>query len=235
MVTPSSVLLPPGGDRILFVLAHPDDAEFLCGGTVARLTEEGREVHYLLVTPGDRGSDDPEMTLERLAAIRKEEQANAANVLGVQSVTFLDYHDGEVENTIPLRRELVYSIRKMKPDVTFTFDPWKKNEIHPDHRAVGMCTLDALACARGRMYYPEQIQEGLSAHRANQIYFFGTDRPNFWVDITSVIEKKLEALTCHKCQMINFDADEYIRRKGREAGVEHRYRYAEAFHHYVMA
>src|SRR5260370_17060172 len=131
MATPSYVLLPPGGERILFILAHPDDAEFLCGGTVARLTEEGREVHYLLVTPGDRGSDDPEMTMERLATIRKEEQGNAANVLGVQSVTFLDYHDGEVENTIPLRRELVYYIRKMKPHLTFPFVPWKKNEIHP--------------------------------------------------------------------------------------------------------
>lgn len=232
---PSYVLLPPGGQRILFVLAHPDDAEFLCGGTVARLTAENREVHYLLVTRGDKGSDDPDMTPEKLGSIREEEQRNAARILDVASVTFLDYHDGEVEVTIPLRRELVYHIRKLRPDVTFTFDPWKKNEIHPDHRAVGMCTLDALACARGAMYYPEQIkQEGLTAHKANQIYFFSTDRPNFWVNITDVIEKKLEALKCHKGQMINFDADEYIRRKAREAGVEHRYRYAEAFHHYVM-
>jgi LmbE family N-acetylglucosaminyl deacetylase len=232
--TPSFVLLPPGGQRILFVLAHPDDAEFLCGGTVARLTEEGREVHYLLVTPGDKGSDDPEMTPEKLAPIREDEQRNAARVLGVQSVTFLGYHDGEVEVTIPLRRELVYHIRKIRPDVTFTFDPWKPNEIHPDHRAVGMCTLDALACARGRMYFPEQLQEGLSAHRANQIYFFSTDRPNHWVDITPVIEKKLAGLACHASQMINFDADEYIRRKARQAGVEHRFKYAEALHHYVM-
>jgi LmbE family N-acetylglucosaminyl deacetylase len=235
MATPSYVLLPPGGERILFILAHPDDAEFLCGGTVARLTEEGCEVHYLLVTRGDKGSGDPQMTSQQLATIREEEQRNAANVLGVQSVTFLDYLDGEVEVTIPLRRELVYHIRKLKPDVTFTFDPWKKNEIHPDHRAVGMCTLDALACARGVMYYPEHRKEGLDAHRANQIYFFGTDRANFWVDITSTIEKKLEALSRHASQMMNFDADEYIRRKAREAGVEHRYRYAEAFHHYVMA
>jgi LmbE family N-acetylglucosaminyl deacetylase len=232
--TPSYVLLPPGGERILFVLAHPDDAEFLCGGTVARLTEEGRAVHYLLATRGEKGSEDPDMTPDRLAGIREQEQRNAASVLGVSSVTFLDHLDGEVEVTIPLRRELVYYIRKIKPDVTFTFDPWKKNEIHPDHRAIGMCTLDALACARGSMYYPEHRKEGLAAHRANQIYFFGTDRPNFWVDITSVIDKKLEALKHHECQMINFDADEYIRRKAREAGVEHRFRYAEAFHHYVM-
>lgn len=234
MATPSSVLLPPGGERILFVLAHPDDAEFLSGGTIARLTEEGREVHYLLVTPGDKGSSDPEMTPERLASIRKKEQQDAAQTLGVQSVTFLDYHDGEVEVTLPLRRELVYYIRKIKPDVTFTFDPWKKNEIHPDHRAVGTCTLDALACARGIMYYPEQRDKGLTAHRASQIYFFGTDRPNFWVDITDTIDKKLAALKCHASQMLHFDADDYIRRKAHEAGVEHRYRYAEAFHHYAM-
>src|SRR4051794_7772676 len=134
--TPSYVLLPPGGERILFVLAHPDDAEFLSGGTIARLTEEGREVHYLLATRGEKGSEDPDMIPERLAGIREQEQRNAARVLGVSSVTFLDHLDGEVEVTIPLRKELVYYIRKIKPDVTFTFDPWKKNEIHPDHRAI---------------------------------------------------------------------------------------------------
>src|SRR6266700_8342851 len=97
MTTSSTVLLPPGGQRILVIIAHPDDAESYCGGTIARLTAEGREVHYLVVTRGDRGSDDPDMTSERLASIREQEQRQAAAVLGVQTVTFLEsYHDGEV-------------------------------------------------------------------------------------------------------------------------------------------
>ena len=104
MTTSSSVLLPPGGQRILVVQAHPDDAEFLCGGTIARLAEEGRDIHYLLVTKGDKGTDDPDMTPARLSAIREQEQQRAAKVLGVQTVTFLEgYSDSEVEATMGLR------------------------------------------------------------------------------------------------------------------------------------
>ncbi|QBD75760.1 PIG-L family deacetylase [Ktedonosporobacter rubrisoli] len=228
-------LLPTEGSRVLAILAHPDDAEFLCGGTIARLVEEGYEVHYLLVTRGEKGSDDPEMTAARLAEIREHEQRKAAFALGVQSVTFLEgYVDGEVEVTLTLRRELVWHVRKLRPNVVLTFDPWKKDEPHPDHRAVGMCTLDALACARGRMYFPEQLVDGTGPHRVKDIYYFSTDRPNHWVDITSVIDKKIAALRCHACQMLNFDPEEYIRRKGSQAGAEHKYKYAEMFHRAVF-
>jgi LmbE family N-acetylglucosaminyl deacetylase len=135
MITPS-VLLPPGGQRILVMMAHPDDAEFICGGTVARLVAEGHDVHYLLVTRGDKGNYDPDMTSERLMVIREQEQRNAAAVLGVQSVTFLEgYRDGEVEVSLTLRRALALEVRKICPDIVFSFDPWKMNEPHPDHRA----------------------------------------------------------------------------------------------------
>jgi len=100
-----SVLLPPGGQRILFVLAHPDDAEFLCGGTVALLAAEGKDLHYLLVTRGDKGSDDPEMTPEKLAPIREQEQRKAAQTLGVQTVTFLEGYS-------ELRREIAFVVRQ---------------------------------------------------------------------------------------------------------------------------
>ncbi len=69
MATSFSVLLPPGGQRILVVQAHPDDAEHLCGGTIALLADEGKDIHYLLVIRGDKGSSDPEMTPERLASL----------------------------------------------------------------------------------------------------------------------------------------------------------------------
>ena len=107
MTTASTVLLPPGGQRILVIMAHPDDAEFICGGTIARLASEGCDISYVLVTSGNRGSHEAGMTMERLAAIREEEQRNAANMLGVRDVTFLGHNDGEVEVTLALRGELV--------------------------------------------------------------------------------------------------------------------------------
>lgn len=115
-----------------------------------------------------------------------------------------------------------------------TFDPWRKNEVHPDHRAVGICTVDALACARGRMYYPEQLHDGITVHNAEQIYFYSTDRANHWVDISSVVDKKIAALRCHESQRKTMDISDWVRRRANIAGVEHKFKYAEAFHHYVM-
>ncbi|MGB8343724.1 MAG: PIG-L deacetylase family protein [Ktedonobacteraceae bacterium] len=226
-----ALLMPPGGQRSMVIVAHPDDPESYCGGTAARLVEEGCEVHYLLVTRGDKGSDDPTMTPERLAVIREQEQREAAAVLGVQTVTVLDHADGEVEASLALRRELALMIRRWRPDVIFTFDPWQRYEIHPDHRATGQCTFDAVAAARGRMNFPEQLRDGITACRVGDVYFFNTDQANYWIDITDAIEKKLEARHCHVSQHLN---DDYVIRTGRIAGAEHKMKYAEAFHHYRM-
>jgi LmbE family N-acetylglucosaminyl deacetylase len=234
--TPSNVLLPPGGQRILVVQAHPDDAEFLCGGSIALLAEEGKEVHYLFVTRGDKGSDDPDMTPARLSEIREQEQRNAAKLLGVQEVTFLEgYSDSEVEVTLALRRELVLHIRRSRPDVIFTFDPWRRNEVHPDHRAVGICTLDALACARTRMSFPEQLVDGLTPSRVRDIYYFSTNQPNHWVDISNVIDKKIAAMRCHESQVTNSNPDDFARRRGSRVGAEHGFKFAETFHHYRVS
>ncbi|QBD80441.1 PIG-L family deacetylase [Ktedonosporobacter rubrisoli] len=230
----SSVLLPSSGQRVLVVQAHPDDAEHLCGGTIALLAAEGKEIHYLMVTRGDQGYDDPEMTPERLSIIREQEQRQAAQVLGVQTVTFLEgYHDSEVEASMTLRRELTLAIRQQKPDTIFTFDPWRKDELHPDHRAVSICTVDAVACARTYVF-PEQLQNGLTPHRVLDMYYFATDRPNHWIDISSVIEPKKAALRCHESQTKHKDLDKWIREKGLVAGIEQKLKCAEAFHHYVV-
>ncbi|MGB8344122.1 MAG: PIG-L deacetylase family protein [Ktedonobacteraceae bacterium] len=234
---PSSVLLPPGGQRILVIQAHPDDAEFLCGGTVARLVAEERDVQYLFLTYGEQGSDDPEMTPDRLAAIREQEQRRAADFLGVKSVTFLaGYHDGEIEPTLALRRELAGMIRRLKPDIVLSFDPWAKNDVHahPDHRATAVCALDAMAVARGRLSYPDQLVDGITPHSVQHIYFYGTDRPNHWVDISSTIDIQLAALHLHTSQMQGFE-DEFIRRRAIQAGAELKYTYAEVFHRFSMA
>src|SRR5690348_12996686 len=165
----SSVLLPPGGQRILFVLAHPDDGDFISGGTVARLVEEGKDVHYLLVTRGDAGGN-PER--------REQEQRHAAEFLGVKTLTFLDgYADGEIEPTLSLRREIALVVRQWRPDVVFTFDPWKRYDMHPDHRAVGLCTQDALVNASAGNF-PEQFVNGIVPHKVKHLYYFSTDKPN---------------------------------------------------------
>jgi LmbE family N-acetylglucosaminyl deacetylase len=236
MTTPSSVLLPPGGQRVMVIIAHPDDAESFCGGTMVRLAAEGHEIHYLVITKGDKGSDDHTMTPERLSAIREEEQRQAAKVLGVQTITFLEgYYDGAIEPTLTLRQELTRKIREWQPDVVFTFDPWKRYEIHPDHRATGLCAFDAIAAARGHMNYPEQVCDGLPVHKVKQVYFFNTDQPNHWVDISEVIDTKIQARESHVSQIqpANLPAS-YLRRWATETGATAGYALAEAFHYYGM-
>jgi LmbE family N-acetylglucosaminyl deacetylase len=173
------------------------------------------------------------MTMERLAKMREEEQRRAADALGVRDVTFLGHNDGEVEVTMALRSELVYAIRRAQPDVLFTFDPWRPYEIHPDHRNVGTCALDALAAARMPMYYPEQLTGDLTQHRLKQVYLFSTGQPNHWVDVSDYLEKKLEALHCHVSQ-VSDSVDEIVRQRAGIIGVEHGYKYGESFHHMAL-
>lgn len=220
------------------ILAHPDDGESLCGGTLAKLVAEGCTVRYLIATRGDKGSADPTMTSERLIPIREQEQHEAAKVLGVQEIVFLNgYYDGLLEPTLQLRQELVLAIRRWQPDIVFTFDPWKHYEIHPDHRAIGTCAFDAIAAARGRLSYPEQLQDGITAHNVRQVYFFATDQPNHWVDITETIEQKIEARCQHASQInpANHPSG-YLRRWAIDAGIASGkgYALAEAFHYYGL-
>ncbi len=220
--------------RIMVIFAHPDDADFICSGTVARYTASGYRAQYVLATSGDKGSDDYNAIPEQLAATREAEQLAAARLLGVEEVTFLRHSDGEVEVNIPFRRELAQVIRQGRPDVVLTFDPWQRYQIHPDHRAVGQCALDAVAAARDHMYYPEQLGPELKEHRVHNVYFFATDYPNHYVDISTTIEKKIEALRCHASQIRTEALEERIRSRARSVGQEVGLEYAEAFHFLPM-
>jgi LmbE family N-acetylglucosaminyl deacetylase len=224
--------------RVMVIMAHPDDAEFTSGGTVARFAASGYRVQYVLATSGDKGSSDRAAVPEALAATRRAEQRDAARALGVEEVTFLGHHDGEVEVSLAFRRELALVIRQGRPDVVLTFDPWQRYQIHPDHRAVGMTALDAVAAARDHMYFPEQLNggedEGLTEHRVHNIYFFGTDQPNYYVDISSTLEKKVAALRCHRSQMGDRDIEGMIRARAAAVGAEVGLAAAEAFHYLPM-
>ncbi len=220
--------------RVMAIFAHPDDAEFICSGTIARFVHSGYRAHYVLATSGDKGSDDRNATPEGLATTREAEQHAAAKILGVEEVTFLRHHDGEVEVSIPFRREIAKVIREGKPDVVLTFDPWQRYQIHPDHRAVGQTTLDAVAAARDHMYYPDQLTDGLTEHRVHNVYFFATDNPNYYVDITETMELKIAAILAHTSQVKSEGLAERIRERARAVGQQIGVEYAEAFHYLPM-
>lgn len=135
-----------------------------------------------------------------------------------------------------LRRDLVGVIRRLKPEIIFSFDPWGSNgtHAHPDHRATATCTLDAIAVARNHFTYPDQLVEGIAEHSIKQAYFYGTDRPNHWVNISTTIEKKIAALHFHASQM-GPRVDERIRTRAIQAGAAFKYSYAEQFHRYTLS
>lgn len=219
----------PSG-RGMVIYAHPDDAEGNCGGTTAKWAREGKRMHYLVLTKGEKGTDDPSMTAEKLTKIREEEQMAAARILGVAGVTFLQQPDGELEVNLPLRREIARLIRQHQPEVLMTHDPWMPYQLHPDHRAAGFLALDAAIAARDPLYCPEHLAEGLHPCRVKEIYLFGTDRPDFRVDIGETIEIKLEAVRCHVSQGLTAPhVQERIRNRAHEVGASAGCAYAEAF------
>ena len=188
--------------RVMVVTPHPDDAEIGAGGTIASWVRHGREVIYVVCTNGDKGSSDPDMTSERLAQIRVQEQREAAKILGVSEVIFLGHPDGGLEDTPAFRGELVRLIRKHRPNIVMTADPYRRYLWHRDHRITSIVTLDAIfPYARDHLSYPGHIAEGLAPHRVNEVYFWGSEDPDTFIDITETFSLKLAALMCHASQV----------------------------------
>ncbi|MEA1976557.1 MAG: PIG-L deacetylase family protein [Chloroflexota bacterium] len=200
-------------NRVLVVLAHPDDPEFYCGGTIARWAASGREITYCLLTRGDKGSDDDSLSTEELAEIREVEQRAAAKALGVHEVMFLKELDGYVLPTLDLRRDIVRVIRQVKPQVVITCDPtnfFPSNTYinHADHRAAGQATLDAVyPAARSALYFPAlSKEEGLQPHKVREVYIAGPQHPNITVDITEFFNQMVDALGEHRSQIKDINA-----------------------------
>jgi LmbE family N-acetylglucosaminyl deacetylase len=216
-VTASSASVPR---RALVLLAHPDDPEYFCGGTVAVWADAGAELTYCLVTSGEKGSDDLDVDGHELARRREAEQRAAAQVLGVRTVHFLGLPDGMLEPDLDLRREMARAIRRFQPDIVVTCDPTMLFTLgrglnHPDHRAVGLATLDAVYPAAGSgPFFPELLTEGLTPHKVSRVFLAGTQNPDTTVDISSTLERKLEALRCHRSQIRDFDeVADWVRRR----------------------
>lgn len=218
-------------NRVLLIAAHPDDPEFGCGGTIAKWAAAGKEITYILLTSGDKGSRDPNLRPGQLATKREEEQRAAACATGVKEVIFLRHPDGLLDNTLELRRQLVHFIRRLKPHIVVAIDPWKHYQLHPDHRAAGQAALDAVWAAREWHIFGEQLQGDEEPWRTKEVYLFWTDNTDYWEDVSDHIDTRIAALACHASQ-VGTDRqklDERIRERSRKAGEEPGFAYAEGF------
>jgi LmbE family N-acetylglucosaminyl deacetylase len=231
--------------RAMVIVAHPDDPDFFCGGTIARWVREGLEVIYLILTNGDKGGNNPDVA-EQLAALREEEQRAAARVLGVNTIIFLGEPDGELQPTLSLRRRLVREIRRHKPQLIVCPDPavyyfpltptGERRDAgyinHPDHRAAGVAALEAIfPAARNRMYHVELLAEGFEPHAVHEIYLTGTLQPNRWVDISDTIELKIQAIQAHGSQLSDPTVLDRVRERAQDTDQYGQPVYREAFHY----
>ncbi len=202
---PITTGLPTPG-VVLAVGAHPDDIEFGCGATLARWAAGGARLHYAVLTDGSKGTWEPGADLSALATARAQECRAAASVVdggpdqapGPDRILFLQRVDGELENGIEERQALVGIIRKVRPTVILGHDPWRRYRLHPDHRAAGFLTVDALVAARDHHYFPEL---GLAPHRPQALLLWEADAPNHVEDARGFEASKVDALMCHRSQL----------------------------------
>ena len=217
--------------RVICVQPHPDDADVGIGGTIAKLSRLGCEIIYVTMTDDRVSISDPSLTTDRIVKIRRKEQEEAADVLGVKELIWLGYPDSELYPSLEARSKLIELIRKKKPEAVFTVDPWLAYEAHPDHISTGTMASEASMFSGLYNANPEQLRGGLQPHEPEYVAFFVTPRPNTYFDITDTFQTKLEVVRKHRTQ---FEArwdfyESYLkyqaRRYGEQIGVE----YAEAF------
>jgi LmbE family N-acetylglucosaminyl deacetylase len=223
-------LSDPNLKSAMVVVAHADDAEFGCSGTVAQLIRKGWEVTYVLCTDGSKGSDDPEMTQEKLSAIRHAEQVAAGKILGLKQVEFLNYPDSLLEPSLELRKDIAKMIRKHKPEVLICNSPTRdlSNSTyigHPDHTAAAEAALSAVyPTARDRLTYPDLLEEGYEPHKVAEVWvMYGGDSANHVVQLEEQdLVKSISALKAHFSQVPKEVADrmrEWKTRNGKSHGV----------------
>jgi LmbE family N-acetylglucosaminyl deacetylase len=196
-----------GGGPVLALFAHPDDTEFVAGGTLALWAAAGRQLVYAFCTDGSKGSSEPGVRPAELTARRQGEQRAAARHLGCEEVVFLPYEDALLEPTLALRRDLTRLIRRYRPQIVVCFDPsvfWVGERYiqHPDHRASGEAALAAIyPTARDRLTFPELLAEGLEPHNVEEVWLASAAAPNRWIDIGATLERKIAAMQLHRSQV----------------------------------
>lgn len=232
-MTSSSFYVP---ESAMAIVAHPDDIEFSCAGTMARWAKAGARISYVLCTSGDVGIDEPGMTRARAAEIREVEARLAAEIAGVGEIIFLGEPDGLLTATLELRKKLVREIRRFRPEVVVTGDPtvvWAGADYinHPDHRAAALAAVEAVFPAAGQPNLFEEIeeQEGFKAHKVRKVYATTWGPADVYVNIEETIDTKIEALRAHKSQMRDWDPADMIKQWAAESAKGKEMRYAEGF------
>jgi LmbE family N-acetylglucosaminyl deacetylase len=222
--------------RALIVTAHPDDAEFLAGGTIAKICDMGMDVTLAVATSGDKGTRDATITPQQLAATREAETRAAAKVLGVRRCIFWGMPDGFLEEGHELRGMVVKLIRQLKPDLMISWDGFRSSFNHTDHRVIGRAVRDALyPAAHDPHYYAEMTRAGIGPHRTAELLMAGAQDPDYHVNIGPYLEQKADAILCHTSQ-IDGRTREEILKSWLEAGKRNRdrrkqtgYDHAESF------
>ncbi len=228
--------------KILVILAHPDDPEFFCGGTLSIWAHEGHDIVYCLLTKGDKGINEDFKGVKDIKQLRIEEQQNAAEVIGAHQITFLDNEDGYLVPSLELRKEVARVIRKEKPDIVVTCDPtnyyMRDSYInHPDHRAAGQVAIDAVfPAAQNELFFPELMaDENLAPHHVKEVWISLPKEPNVLVDITNTWDNKIQALLKHASQVGN--KDKFLKRmrtRRTEDSTDENPRYEEMFRRIVF-
>lgn len=227
---------PDSTRRAMVVVAHPDDAEWMCAGTVAKWCAEGWRVVYVLCTDGSKGSSDPDITGEELVKLREAEQREAARVLGVEEVVFLGHPDAYLEPTLELRQELAREIRRHRPEILVTESPVRNLTdrfylAHPDHLAAGEAAMAAVfPTARDHLTFPELLEEGLEPHKVKEVWIGGGEEgSDMFIDVTDHMDRALEALKAHRSQVSDEEANEWFPLGRIETARKVGFQYAEAF------
>jgi LmbE family N-acetylglucosaminyl deacetylase len=225
MSQPTLQPVPEDWQRALVIVAHPDDIEYGVAGAVAKWTDAGKQVAYLLASRGEAGIDS--IPPEQAGPLREAEERESGRIVGVESVEFLDYADGIIEYGLPLRRDLARAIRRHRPEVVIVsnFDlAWPSGMLNQsDHRAVGLAALDAARDAGNRWVFPELLREGHQPWSGSRYLLVSSPpAPSHACDIGDAIERCIAALKAHKAYFDNlsqpFDPESYLRSSAAAIG-----------------
>lgn len=210
-------------NKIMVVVAHPDDMEFSCSASVAKWVKEGKEIVLVQCTSGNKGTSRRDITSAELAELREGEEREACRRLGVQHIEFLQCGDGELMPDLAFREKIVRQIRKHRPDIVITHDPFRPYSLHPDHRATGITTVDSVyPTARDPLYFPEHLASGLEPHKVAELWLYGSEFPDRFIDVTDTIADKVNALRAHKSQVGDgANLEERMRQRAEELGKQY--------------
>jgi len=225
-----------GVERVLVIMAHPDDPDFSCAGTAIQMAAQGIEVTYMILTNGDKGNHNPLITRNQLILMRKEEQRAAAALSGVKNVIFMDEEDGFLRPTPEIRKRVCREIRRIRPQLIICSNPeryFSGNGYinHPDHRNAGLVAMEAIfPAADNPMFYPDMANEGYLPHKISQLYVSGHEDADVEVDVTDGIETKIASILSHKSQFLEPEQmEKWLRERWGEKQEDGTLRHFERF------